>query len=130
MSRPPGNLLIMLCLLPQQTVPMTCPFNIFHLVLLWCRMTAMMRFLFRPLCFLGFHFPSPLFALDLPHRLVDLAEALFGMVVIYLLLLPALLLFPSACPSDKRVWPMPSWVRFISLCYFFFFSRLMGGIAS
>jgi hypothetical protein len=78
---------------PKQTVVLKFPFRVFHLLLLWFWVTAMMRFLFRVLRFLVFPpLPFLFFALDLPCRLV--ADALLGMVDIDLHL-PLDLLFIS-----------------------------------
>jgi hypothetical protein len=65
------------------------PLLVFHPVLLWFRVIVMMTLLFQALCLIVFLLlPVPLFALDLPCRLVAVADALLGMVTIDLLLRP------------------------------------------
>jgi hypothetical protein len=56
-------------------------------VLLWFRVIVMMRFLFRVLCFVLPSVLVPLFALTQAHKLLAVADALFGMVNINLLIL-------------------------------------------
>jgi hypothetical protein len=65
------------------------PLLVFHPVLLWFRVTVMMRLLFTALCLIVFLLLSvPVFALDLPCRLVAVADALLDMITIDLLLRP------------------------------------------
>jgi hypothetical protein len=59
----------------------------------------MIRFLFRPVLLVHPPLSGPLFALALPHRLVAVADALWVMVNIDLLLLLLLLHGTLSCPS-------------------------------
>jgi hypothetical protein len=83
-------------LLPRLPTAMTkFSFRVSHTVLLWFCVMVMLRFLSRAPVFLAFPPPPPLilFALNLPCRLVAVANALLGMVNSDLLLL--LLPLPS-----------------------------------
>jgi hypothetical protein len=91
MPLPPLVLLPVLLLPRLPTVMMKFPFHAFQTVLLWFGVVVMLRFLSRTPLFLAFPPPPPLllFALNLPHRLAGMADALSGMVdTDALLLLP------------------------------------------
>jgi hypothetical protein len=80
-----------------QTVMKKFLVSAFHSVVLLYRVIVMMRFVFHVLCFLvPPPLSVPLFALALPHRLVAVADALFGMVTVDLIVLRLPFLKPSA----------------------------------
>jgi hypothetical protein len=77
-----------LCILPMLLLPrlptegITFPFHVSHTVLLWFRVTVMLRFLSLTKALLAFPPSRPLllFALNLPCTLAAAADALLGMV--------------------------------------------------
>jgi hypothetical protein len=92
-----SNHLLMLLPTSLQTVMKRFLVSAFSSVVLLSRVIVMMRFVFHVLCFLvPPPLPVPLFALALPHRLVAMADALFGMVTVDLIVLRLPYLKPSA----------------------------------